>query len=72
MCRFIIIERLNVTPSEQQADIHQIVGEHEAEGQAKAGAEELAELRPASRFEVYQLTGSAALEPRVQWRAAKP
>jgi len=72
MCRFIIVERLRGEPSIDQANIPVMVGEHEAEGTARAAAEELAELRPESRFDVFQHIGGAVLEPRVQWRAAKP
>lgn len=69
MCRFIIVER---DRNSESAALPLIVGEHEAEGTAREAAEEFAAHRPASRFEVFQLTGSAELNPRVEWKGARP
>lgn len=61
MCRYIIVE----------ADCDRvIIDTAEAEGEAKAKAEAAAEDNHGTRFEVYQIIGSARTEPRVVWKGA--
>lgn len=69
MCKYIIVERLT---NRSEAETDSVVGDYEAEGAAKAAAEEMAENNRICRYEVYQLVGQAALVSKVVWTGAKP
>lgn len=62
MCRFLIVE-MTCPPL--------VVAEQEAEGAAKAAAEDMAGSKPGTAYSVYQLVGSAVVEPKVVWSGAK-
>lgn len=63
MCRYVIVKRDSTVA---------VVEEHDVEETAKRNAQELAELAPGVAFEVYQIIGTAILEPKVVWKGAKP
>lgn len=63
MCRYIIVRRDSAAA---------VVEEHDVEEVAKLNAQELAQLDQGTAFEVYQIIGTAILEPKVVWKGAKP
>lgn len=70
MCRYVILKR---GPAEAAgvSDLP-VVSICESEGDARKTAEELAEADSTADFLVFQHIGTAALEPRVVWKGAKP